>query len=275
MKIEAENVYVGGFLICAAKKYAGRFVAPEGPAACKLKVRGFECVKRSGAPFVADAQRELLTMLVMERASAWDVEHRARQYVAFTLQNMQVPSAFPPPKGKYEWPFGRAMPLAKVTYSTKLSRPLHAFETDEPHVRAAKMLAAAGHEVQPGDRVHFVYVAHSDSARAAGAFPVQLLKDEALDLDYYFEMLKGTLERTLAPVLRQETNMDVFRVRDYPRLRPSGLGVRGTMLQYLKEVPKAAFVAAATMRRPTKTAKYTQTTLQRWTAAKEEEEEGD
>ena len=30
-------------------------------------------------------------------------------------------------------------------------------------------LAAAGHEVQPGDRVHFVYVAHSDSARAAGA----------------------------------------------------------------------------------------------------------
>jgi DNA polymerase II len=108
-----------------------------------LKVRGIEARRRDTAPWIAEIQMALL-------------EHLAQ---AVTLE--ELPALLPGAVAKLRLALadlqGGRVPLEKLVIAQKLSRVLEAYRTPSPAARAAAQLREIGKEMEPGQRVRFIF----------------------------------------------------------------------------------------------------------------------
>ena len=108
-----------------------------------LKVRGIEARRRDTAPWIAEIQMSLL-------------EHLAQ---ASTLE--EIPALIPGAVRKLHRALAdlqaRRVPLENLVVAQKLSRALEAYRTPSPAARAAIQLREIGKEMEPGQRVRFIF----------------------------------------------------------------------------------------------------------------------
>jgi DNA polymerase II len=108
-----------------------------------LKVRGIEARRRDTAPWVAETQMALL-------------EHLAQAASLAQLPPL-IPQAVELLRRALADLYAGRVPLEKLVVAQKLSRALEAYRTPSPAARAAAQLQAIGMEMQPGQRVRFIF----------------------------------------------------------------------------------------------------------------------
>ncbi len=105
-----------------------------------IKVRGIDARRRDSTPFVSNAQMHLLELLAKKndpQEALPEAVHYLREQLR-ALRNGQVN-------------------LADLLVRQRLGRKLEAYRTPSPAARAVLQLKAIGKEMQPGQRVPFLY----------------------------------------------------------------------------------------------------------------------
>jgi DNA polymerase-2 len=105
-----------------------------------IKVRGIDARRRDSTPFVADAQMHLLELLAREDQPE-DALPEAVDYLRERLRALR--------SGEVELP--------DLLVRQRLGRKLEAYRTPSPAARAVMQLQEVGKEMQPGQRVPFIY----------------------------------------------------------------------------------------------------------------------
>jgi DNA polymerase-2 len=105
-----------------------------------IKVRGIDARRRDSTPFVSEAQMHLLELL----ANAPNPEKALPEAVAFLQERLQSLRS-------------GQVPLPDLLVRQRLGRKLEAYRTPSPAARAVMQLKAVGKEMQPGQRVPFIY----------------------------------------------------------------------------------------------------------------------
>lgn len=119
-------------LIKTKKHYAG--LRPDG----SLYVRGMGLVKSDTSKFISDIQRELLLMLLTKRT-----KRDIREYVWNVITKIRV--------GGYNW--------LDIARGTKMTKPIDKYDTNLPHVRAAKYSNEhLNTSFKAGDKIMWCYV---------------------------------------------------------------------------------------------------------------------
>ena len=108
-----------------------------------LKVRGIEARRRDTAPWIAEVQMALLEYLAQANTLA-ELPALLPGAVALLRQALT------------DLQSGR-IPLEKLVIAQKLSRALDAYRTPSPAARAAFQLRETGKEMEPGQRVRFIF----------------------------------------------------------------------------------------------------------------------
>jgi DNA polymerase elongation subunit (family B) len=143
--------------IGAKKKYA--MIDKEG----KMKITGFETVRRNWSLVAREAQRRVLEIVLKEN----DVE-KARKYMIELVDRVR--------KGDIE----KKLMIIK----TQLTKAISEYESISPHVAVAKRLIDSGYKVQVGDLIEYVIVTGSGSV-GNRAQPADAVEHPDYDTDYY------------------------------------------------------------------------------------------
>ncbi|MHA1594779.1 MAG: DNA-directed DNA polymerase I [Candidatus Baldrarchaeia archaeon] len=87
----------------------------------------------------------------------------------------------------------REFELEELAFRVQLTKPLDSYRKVTPqHVKAARMLKAAGKDVKPGDIISFVKV-----KGPVGVKPVELARKEEIDVDKYLSHIETAFEQIL------------------------------------------------------------------------------
>lgn len=141
------------------KRYAGLAMAPDGKRS--VVVRGLEAVRTDWTPLAREAQRELLQRVFDEEP--W------QEWLVALSQDVSE---------------GRVS-VDRLTYRKRLRRPVEAYDSVAPHVKAALLMTQEDEE-QPVAEVEYVMTTHGPQPLRQRSAPV--------DFDHY-------LEKQLAPAL--------------------------------------------------------------------------
>ncbi|MCB2194187.1 MAG: hypothetical protein KQI62_21615 [Deltaproteobacteria bacterium] len=176
-----QNPYIG-----AANRYFGKF--SDGG----LKVRGL-AQRRSDTPaWIANAEKELMAFL----AGVPDVSDPAT-YMQDAIGIIQRTIA--------ELDAG-CVPVADLVCQTRLSRKPEEYKGSSTSAKAARQLAAAGKEVQVGQRVKFIYTHGQKTSIFAWDLPVE--PDETfINRGRYKELLLRAALQVLAPFGLEEDEL--------------------------------------------------------------------
>ena len=95
---------------------------------------------------------------------------------------------------------GDAYSPEELAFRIQLTKALHSYDTDIPHVRAAKKLVEVTNDptkALPGTIVSYIKTKGQDSV-----LPVELAKDQSywIDKDAYIDILKSVFEQVLDSV---------------------------------------------------------------------------
>jgi len=166
-----------------------------------VKARGIDLRRRDRAPFVADAQLEMLHCLA--RAANPD-DLRAR--VGDALEIL---------KGKLEDLREGCVPLQDLIVGKKLSRELDGYRVPSPGARAAMQLLEADKTLRPGQRVRLLFTRGEEGVRA---WDLPGRPDPAaLDLEYYRELLLRAAANLLQPFGLDEESLLIWARDDLGR----------------------------------------------------------
>ena len=135
MELELENFYERGIFVCkkvgtkgAKKKYA---LISEG----KIKVRGFETVRRDWSYISRDIQKEVIKIILEEKDLG-----KALNYV----------------KGKIEKIKNKEMDINDMVIKTQLKKKIEEYESIGPHVAVARQMLQKNIRVIPGSIISYV-----------------------------------------------------------------------------------------------------------------------
>jgi DNA polymerase I len=163
MELELEGFYPRGVFVSkkggeergAKKKYA--LLGEDG----RIKIRGFELVRRDWSSVAKDTQLKVLEAILKEGS-----KEKAVRIIREVVEQLQ--------QGK--------VPLEKLAISTQLNKDPKNYDIVSPELEAAKKLIAAGLVAERGTVISYVVGKRGDSI-SDKAVPLELAKD--YDADYY------------------------------------------------------------------------------------------
>lgn len=163
MELELEGFFPRGVFVSkkgseekgAKKKYA--LLGEDG----KIKIRGFELVRRDWSKVAKDTQLKVLEAILKEGS-----KEKAVKIIRDVVARLQ--------EGK--------VPLEMLAISTQLNKNPGNYEVASPEVTAAKKMLAAGINAEKGTMISYV-VGKSGKTISEKAVPLELAKD--YDADYY------------------------------------------------------------------------------------------
>ena len=166
MELEYQGFYHGGIFVStkagesgAKKKYA--LIDDKG----KMKITGFETVRRNWSYIAKDVQKEVLTLILTEGNA-----DSAVAYVRKVIADLKQ---------------GR-IPVEKVAIRTQLSKNIDEYDNIGPHVAAAQRMKSKGRAVGPGSIITFVVAKGKGRIRDKIKLPDEV-KPEDYDADYYID----------------------------------------------------------------------------------------
>jgi len=165
MELDLEDFYSRGLFVTkrgkdtgAKKKYA--LVDEKG----KIKIRGFETVRRDWCKLTRNLQSEVLTKILKEGD-----EKKALELLKKVIEDLK----------------SRKVDLEDLMMRTQLRRPLNEYLAEGPHVVAAKKMEAREIPVSPGMLIEY-YIGEGNGKRVGDR--VYLPDEKAkYDLSYYIE----------------------------------------------------------------------------------------
>ncbi len=175
MELEFEGHYPAGIFVSvktseagAKKKYA--LLNPQG----KLKIVGFETVRRNWSPIAKTTQRRVLELLLTQRKP-----ENALQYLKQVIDDLKQ----------------NKIPLESVVIHTALSKDISEYENTGPHVAAAQRMQERGQPVGPGTPIFFVVTKGKGRIRDKVKLHDEASQDE-YDPDYYiYNQILPSVER--------------------------------------------------------------------------------
>jgi len=178
-----------------------------------VKVRGIEARRRDTAPFIAESQMHILSIL----AQAPDADHlgdvlpEAKRYVRRQLEALR----------------DYGVPLESLLVAQKLSRELGEYSSPSPAARAVRQLQAAGKTVRPGQRVRFLFTLGSPGVQA---WDVPEKPDiRRVDVKRYKVLFERAAETVLKPIEQSVTGgVDREFLYLFPMKNTRPLGEGGT-----------------------------------------------
>jgi DNA polymerase I/DNA polymerase-2 len=165
MELELEDFYKRGIWVTkrtgefgAKKKYA--LINEKG----KLKIRGFETVRRDWCDLAREVQSNILKD-ILEKGKHED----ALKYVKRIIKEIKE----------------RKVPLKELTVTTQLRKPISEYKSNTPHVAVAKKMQEAGMPVDIGMLMKY-YIAESNDKKALVRDRVKLADEKGkYDINYY------------------------------------------------------------------------------------------
>ena len=173
LEIEIDKVYRFVAFTGLKKNYVG--VYPEGD----IDVKGLLGKKRNTPQFVKEAFLKIIDIIrsAQDPKDVVEAREKVRSLVKELYSNLR--------KQYYD--------LDELAFHMQLTKPIDAYTKNMPqHVKAAKMLARFGIQLNTGDVVAFVKVKGGE-----GVKPVQLAKLPEIDLEKYYEVIETTLGQLL------------------------------------------------------------------------------
>ena len=140
----------------AKKKYA--LLSSEG----KIKITGFETVRRNWSVLAKEVQREVLRLVLEDKVDL------AIAYTKSVVKDLK--------KGN--------MPLGKLILKTQLTRPLKNYRVLAPHILVAQKMVEQGEPVSSGTLIKYIIVKGSGLIRDRAKLPHEV-KEGEYDCDYY------------------------------------------------------------------------------------------
>ncbi len=167
MELEMEGYYSRGIFVAlkhgekddkkgAKKKYALR--REDG----KLKITGFETVRRNWSALAKEVQEKVLQMVLDEQVK------EALQYVRQVIGELK--------SGKIE--------KKKLVIRMKITRDLDKYASVGPHVAVARKMIAKGYPIHNGMIVEYIIIAGSGLVRERAAL-LEEVKEGSYDAEYY------------------------------------------------------------------------------------------
>jgi DNA polymerase I len=164
MELDFEGFYPSGIFVSAKvgaygakKRYA--LIDPQG----KIKITGFETVRRNVSNIAKNTQEEVLNMILREHDS-----EKAFSYVNKVINDIKEK------KVKNE----------DVIIHTQLQKEIMEYSSFGPHVAVAQRMKKAGIAVFPGAIINYIIVAGRGQIRDRAKFPEEV-KEGQYDADYY------------------------------------------------------------------------------------------
>jgi DNA polymerase elongation subunit (family B) len=166
MELEYQGFYPGGIWVStkssesgAKKKYA---LIDEND---KIKIAGFETVRRNWSFIAKDVQKEVLGLVLREQDAS-----KALSYVRKVVDNLK----------------NSRIPVEKVAIHTQLSKDIDDYDSIGPHVAAAQRMKSKGLAVGPGVLIEYVVTKGPGRIRDKVKLPDEI-KPEDYDADYYID----------------------------------------------------------------------------------------
>ncbi|MFW9769736.1 MAG: DNA-directed DNA polymerase I, partial [Candidatus Thorarchaeota archaeon] len=181
--LEVEKTYKYVALSERKKNYIG--VYKDG----KVEVKGLSGKKRNTPDFAQEAFRQMLEVLsrVDDPEGFEKAKDEIREIVNEVIDRLEEK----PPRYKPE----------ELAFRIQLTKPLHSYDTDIPHVRAAKKLVEETQDptkALPGTIVSYIKTKGQDTV-----IPVELVKSDQsywIDKDAYIDILRSVFEQVLDSV---------------------------------------------------------------------------
>jgi DNA polymerase I len=180
--LEVEKTYKYVALSERKKNYIG--VYRDG----RVEVKGLSGKKRNTPDFAQDAFRKMLEVLSrVDDPEGFEVaKEEIREIVNTVIDRLE----------------GKAEPYnpEDLAFRIQMTKPLHSYDTDIPHVRAAKMLVDKTQDptkALPGTIVSYIKTKGQETV-----LPVELAKETSywIDKDAYIDILKSVFEQVLDSV---------------------------------------------------------------------------
>ncbi len=164
MGLEYEGLYKSGIFVAtkgtetgAKKKYA--LMSESG----KMKVRGFEAVRRNLSPIAKETQEKVLQMILSGESAENSVE-----YVKEVIKNLR----------------DKKVATGMVTIKTQITREVKSYENIPPHVAIAIKMQEHGEKVGAGTTVSYVVTEGKSIIRDRAKLPEEV-KEGEYDAEYY------------------------------------------------------------------------------------------
>ncbi len=158
-EIKIDKVYKRVFFTEAKKRYAG--ILADG----RIDIVGFEAVRGDWCDLAKEVQSTVAEIVL----KTGDV-NKAIEYVRKLIAELK--------SGK--------IPIEKLIIWKTLSKKLEEYETEAPHVVAARRMIEAGYRVQVGEKIGYVIVKGGGRV-SSRAWPYFMVKPEQVDVDYYID----------------------------------------------------------------------------------------
>jgi DNA polymerase Pol2 len=166
MELELEDFYLRGIFVPkreekegAKKKYA--LLSESG----KIKLRGFETVRRDWAPIAKEVQENVINMILREND-----KNKVLNYVREIIQKIKK----------------KELPLEKFILREQLRKDLSEYKAEGPHVYAAKKYKQKGYDVRAGFIVEYVISSGGEKIRDKVKLPEECKKND-YDPEYYID----------------------------------------------------------------------------------------
>ena len=164
MELEFEGLYRSGIFVAtkgtsggAKKKYA--LMAPDG----RMKVRGFEAVRRNLSRVAKETQEKVLRMILDGEAA-----EKAAECVKQVIKDLRQ----------------KKVPKEKLVIETRISRDVKKYENVPPHVAVAMEMQKRGERIERGSVVTYVVVKGQGVIRDRAKLPSDVA-DGDYDAEYY------------------------------------------------------------------------------------------
>ena len=171
MELECDGQYTRGIFVAikgtdkgkssekgAKKKYA--LITAEG----KMKITGFETVRRNWSQFAKEVQQHVLKLILTDKVD------EAFQEIKKTVKDLLAGN----------------IPLDKLIIKTQITRELSSYSSIGPHILIAQQLAAKGEKITPGTLISYIIVKGSGLVRDRAKIPSDVKPGE-YDPQYYLE----------------------------------------------------------------------------------------
>ena len=190
MKLELEDFYKRGIWVT---KRTGEFGAKKKYALIseddKLKIRGFETVRRDWCTLAREVQNNVLRMILKEGN-----EIKALEYVKKIVKEVKE----------------RKIELKKMTIRTQLKKPLNEYKAISPHVIAAQKMVEREIPIDMGSLIEY-YIAETAEKKKLIREKVKLVDETGeYNIEYY---LKNQILPAVENIL-QVFNVDIKTILD-------------------------------------------------------------
>ncbi len=164
MGLEYEGLYTSGIFVAtkgtetgAKKKYA--LMSESG----KMKVRGFEAVRRNLSPIAKETQEKVLRMIL-----SGETKENVADYIKEVIRTLR----------------SKKVATEKVTIKTQITREVKSYENIPPHVAIAIKMQERGEKVGAGTTVSYIVTEGRSIIRDRAKLPEEVKAGE-YDAEYY------------------------------------------------------------------------------------------